>query len=153
MSLQNYYDFAENDRMFIMAAHQNGMVYNSMCSLAQKVCERYLKHYIEKYYIPEDEASRDRAAEVMRAHSLTKLERFLRDAMEIDVDEATHNAIRDVNGYYYETSYPGEDSFFVNERDIETAVAAMTKCKVFIDRLIVERDGHDELESGDDIER
>lgn len=136
---KNYYDFAENDYLFIKAAYKEGGVWNSMCSIAQKVCERFLKHLIEQYYVPDTKEKVDETGSVMRAHNLNKIERFIKENTDIVIDPDTHKAIRDVNGFYYETSYPGDESYFVTKEDIDIAVAAMETCKVFTDRIIAER--------------
>lgn len=140
MNENNYYAFAENDYNFIMDNYSRGGVWNSMCSLSQKVCERLLKHLISVYYTPNSDAEVSAVNDVMRAHSLTKIERFLKDYVDIQLDTQTHNAIREVNGFYFETSYPGDESYFVNGDDIEVAVSAMKACKDFVDQFLIQHD-------------
>ena len=147
---ENYYDFAYNDYEFVKKTHENNYVFNSMCSIAQKVCVRFLKHIIDQYYVPENEQEAAYVNDVMSTQSLRKLERFLVEKMDIQLAQDVHSALNEVNGFYYETSYPGDESFFVNAEDVEKAVAAMDKCKDFIDRYIEEHehnhDGDDDIE-------
>lgn len=135
----NYYDFAENDYQFIIKNYENGGVWNSMCSISQKVCERFLKHLIDQYYIPESDADEIESSDVMKTHSLYKLERFLRRKMNISISDELHNALTNVNGFYFETSYPGDESYFVDSQDVETAVNAMNICKDFVNQYIKEQ--------------
>ena len=47
--LKTYYDFADNNYDFLMAAYKNGLVGNAMGAMAQETCEKYLKHLIDEY--------------------------------------------------------------------------------------------------------
>jgi len=49
--LKTYYDFADNNYDFLMAAYKNGLVGNAMGAMAQETCEKYLKHLIDEYVI------------------------------------------------------------------------------------------------------
>ena len=60
-----YYDLAENDYQFLLKDWQDGRVGNIMCSSAQNICERYLKHVIDTY-ITECDTTR-----ILQSHSLT----------------------------------------------------------------------------------
>lgn len=42
----NYFDYAENDYFFYRANYEEHRIGNAMCSSAQGICERYLKHLI-----------------------------------------------------------------------------------------------------------
>ena len=45
--LKTYYDFADNNFNFLIAAYEQGLVGNAMGAMAQETCEKYLKHIIE----------------------------------------------------------------------------------------------------------
>ena len=47
--LKTYYDFADNNYDFLMAAYKNGLVGNAMGAMEQEACEKYLKHLIDEY--------------------------------------------------------------------------------------------------------
>ena len=47
-----YYDFAENDYNFLIHASESGMRDNALAAISQSVCERFMKHLIDKYYSP-----------------------------------------------------------------------------------------------------
>ena len=40
------------------------------------------------------------------------------------------------NGYYFDSRYPGNDSFFVNDDDIESYWDSVLKCKEYVDNYI-----------------
>ena len=53
--LKTYYDFADNNFNFLIAAYEQGLVGNAMGAMAQETCEKYLKHIIKinnKIYNP-----------------------------------------------------------------------------------------------------
>lgn len=52
--LKTYYDFADNNFNFLIAAYEQGLVGNAMGAMAQETCEKYLKHIIEEYIVPND---------------------------------------------------------------------------------------------------
>ena len=41
--LKTYYDFADNDYQFLMAAYEQGLVGNGMGAMAQEICEKYIR--------------------------------------------------------------------------------------------------------------
>lgn len=43
----SYFDLAEEDYQFLLYDKKGGRVGNIMCSAAQNICERYLKHIID----------------------------------------------------------------------------------------------------------
>ena len=46
--LKTYYDFADNNFNFLIAAYEQGLVGNAMGAMAQETCEKYLKHTANK---------------------------------------------------------------------------------------------------------
>ena len=52
--LKTYYDFADNNFNFLIAAYEQALVGNAMGAMAQETCEKYLKHIIEEYIVPND---------------------------------------------------------------------------------------------------
>ena len=41
--LKTYYDFADNDYQFLMAAYEQGLVGNAMGGMAQETSEKYIR--------------------------------------------------------------------------------------------------------------
>ena len=44
-----------------------------MGAMAQETCEKYLKHIIEEYIVPNDSNENAKKTELLRTHNLTKL--------------------------------------------------------------------------------
>lgn len=66
-----YFDLAENDYQFLEYDRKAGRIGNIMCSAAQNICERYLKHIIDTYVYDIDTTS------ILQTHSLKSLRRFM----------------------------------------------------------------------------
>lgn len=67
--LKTYYDFADNDYNFFLAAYKQGLVGNAMGAMAQEICEKYLKHIIDKYIIPDNLPDNSKKTEILRTHN------------------------------------------------------------------------------------
>lgn len=133
---ETYYDFAENDYKLLLHLEEQDQVWNSMCSIAQQTCERFLKHLISEYYQASSDTKKAMAEDVLKTHSLKKIEKFLTTELGLDIPEDLHKALSEVNGFYFETRYPGDDSFFADKDDVKEALNAVHQCKQFTDRII-----------------
>lgn len=105
----NYYTFAENDYLFLKANMEEHRVSNAMTSIAQNVCERYLKYIVEKYCTEVDCTS------ILKTHSLKKILRFIEE--QIPDFKIKKSVVVLADGYYFSARYPGDESFFANEKD------------------------------------
>lgn len=123
-----YYDFAEDDYQYFFASVKSGFVRNNMCAMAQNSAEKYLKYIIEKYITDKDNNY------ILKAHSIRKLVKYIKENLS-DFDIAM-NIVCNCDGYYFSSRYPGEDSFMVNEDDIENCKYALEYCKEFVDEYI-----------------
>ena len=132
--MSSYYDFAENDYQYLIQSYESGMVANAMGALAQEICEKYLKHIINEYIVPESLDENQEKAEALRTHNLNKLHKYIsRRLPEARIDKRPLNA---VNGLYFTTRYPGEESIMVDQDDIHEYVCAVKECKADIDRYL-----------------
>ncbi|MFV0518292.1 MAG: hypothetical protein ACK5MV_12935 [Aminipila sp.] len=107
-----FYDFAEDDFYMLKTMVECKQVRNGMCSLAQYICERLLKQLIVNYV----NETRDNVLTYqgnLRTHNVKRILNFLQDNL---ADFIPNSKIKDVNGYYFSTRYPGEDSFMVKRR-------------------------------------
>lgn len=125
----NYFDFADNDYQYFMEDCERGRVANYMASQAQSICERYLKHLIEVYVCPQDGDSNRRKRDVLTSHSLNKLINYLSEYTDFSFSQMTLLQVRAIDGYYFSTRYPGTESFFVNENDINLCKNATEACR------------------------
>ncbi|WP_455055003.1 HEPN domain-containing protein [Merdimonas faecis] len=132
--LKTYYDFADNNYDFLMAAYKNGLVGNAMGTMAQETCEKYLKHLIDEYVILGDSADNAKKTEILRTHNLTKLSKYISSHLpEVNLDRPSLNL---VNGLYFTTRYPGDESIMVEKDDLDEYIDAVKKCKNAVDEFI-----------------
>lgn len=134
-TLKTYFDFAENDYNYLQASIRSGIIANHMGAMAQEICEKYMKHIIDKYCnepldktVPENVFNAEKK-DVLRAHNLNKLLNFIKDNSKFQYPDETENAMMQINGYYFSTRYPGEDSFTLKEQDVKRAYVAASLCK------------------------
>lgn len=136
--LKTYYDFAENTYQFLVSAYEQGLVANAMGAMAQETCEKYLKHLIEEYIIPADTQDNLEKTEILRTHNLSKLSKFInRFLPEVKLNRQALNLI---NGLYFTTRYPGDESIIVEKEDIEDYIDAVKDCKKIVDKFIESRE-------------
>lgn len=129
-----YYSLADNDFNFLKFAVDNKQISNAMASLAQNICERYLKHIISIYCpsCPTD---------LMKTHSLIRLLKYLKQNLtDFQID---YDLVQMANGYYFDTSYPGDNAFFVDESDIEKCWNAVYETKRAVDLYLSTHQVHD----------
>ena len=132
--LKTYYDFADNNYDFLMAAYKNGLVGYAMGAMAQETCEKYLKHLIDEYVILGDSADNAKKTEILRTHNLTKLSKYISSHLpEVNLDRPSLNL---VNGLYFTTRYPGDESIMVEKDDLDEYIDAVKKCKNAVDEFI-----------------
>lgn len=132
--LKTYYDFADNNYDFLMAAYKNGLVGNAMGAMAQETCEKYLKHLIDEYVILGDSADNAKKTEILRTHNLTKLSKYISSHLpEVNLDRPSLNL---VNGLYFTTRYLGDESIMVEKDDLDEYIDAVKKCKNAVDEFI-----------------
>mgnify|MGYP005762294613 CR=1 FL=1 len=143
--LESYFDFAENDYKFFMAAYKNHMVANQMGAIAQGICEKYLKHIITEYIVPKSNEENYSKNTILRTHSLTKLLKYIRQSLpDFEIDK---KQIQAIDGYYFTTRYPGDDSITIDEVDIEDCKMAIEECreKVFTYVKKIEKERKEDL--------
>lgn len=121
----NYYSFAENDYLFLKVNIAEKRVSNAMASLAQNICERYLKHIIEQYCTAID------CTDVLKTHSLKKILRFLEE--QLPDFKIKKRIVVLADGYYFSARYPGDESFFANQEDIDICWEAVQETKKSVD--------------------
>lgn len=123
-----YYDFAMNDYNYLKFSIDNNLMFNSMCSNAQNIVERFLKHIIEP------KAMELGNTKVMKAHDLILLKTFIQEHLpDFSIDWGT---VIQCNGFYFNVRYPGDNSFFVNERNVLDCWNAVNETKNAVDRYL-----------------
>ena len=129
MALETYRDFAENDFLFFADAYSAGRMGNIMGAMAQGICEKYMKDIVDKYYEPENNAETNKKQNILKTHSLDKLIKFIDKEIGIKFETETKNAMRIIDGYYFSTRYPGDESVELTKEDIKDCLHAVTKCR------------------------
>ena len=125
--LKTYFDFAENNYDFLLAAYEQGLVGNAMGAMAQETCEKYLKHIIEKYVVPQDLQGNAKKAEILRTHNLSKLSKYI--VQYVPDIKLNRQALNLINGLYFTTRYPGDESIVVEKEDIDDYIEAVKECR------------------------
>lgn len=124
----SYFDLAENDYQFLKYDRDTGRVGNIMCSSAQNICERYLKHVIDTYVQDSD------ATKVLQTHSLRVLRRFIRE--HLPEFQIRWNTVLQADGYYFSTRYPGSEAFLVDREDVDECWEAVEETRDAVIRYI-----------------
>ena len=131
MALETYLDFAENDYKFFMINYRNHVIANAMGAAAQGICEKYMKHLISEYMNPETKEELAKKQATLRTHSLNRLSKYIMNDMEMPIPEETRAAMGIIDGFYFSTRYPGDDSIEINEEDLRHCEKAISGCRDF----------------------
>ena len=129
MALNSYFDFAENDFQYFKASYDAGIVANMMGAMAQGICEKYMKHLISEYYKPDDAIQQKDFENILRTHSLNRLMKFLKGNMGAEFSKNTQTHMRMIDGFYFSTRYPGDDSIEIDGDDVEACNDAIELCR------------------------
>ena len=138
MAMTSYLDFAENDYKYFMTSYEHGIVANAMAADAQEICEKYMKHVIDKYFKPETEEEQTEYDIHMRTHNLNKLMPFLDQRMGLNFDREVKAEMQIINGYYFTARYPGDESIEVTKEDLDVCADAVEHCRESILKMIQE---------------
>lgn len=132
MAMTSYLDFAENDFKYFSHSYESGFVANAMAANAQEICEKYMKHLINTYFVPETEQEQTDFDTIMRTHNLMKLIRFLETNMNLHFPNGTKRDMQIINGYYFSARYPGDESIEVTQEDLDLCAEAVKNCRTAI---------------------
>lgn len=139
----NYKVCADDDYKYFKAAVNAGIRGNRMGAEAQEICEKYLKHIIDKYLVPQNDDEQKDKERLLRTHNLQNLINAL-TAVGIVITPEQESAMIRINGYYFTTRYPGDDAYTMTEKDVEACVAAIDSAKEFVESF------ESKLAAGDD---
>lgn len=127
----NYYDLAENDYQFLLKDWKEGRIGNLMCSAAQNICERYLKHVIDMYVTEVD------TTRILQTHSLKALRRFMQE--HVPEFKGSWKTILQADGYYFSARYPGDTAFLVGREDVDDCWEAVEETRSAVRRFLEEK--------------
>ncbi|MDO5145632.1 MAG: HEPN domain-containing protein [Eubacteriales bacterium] len=137
-TLETYKDFADNSYQYFMFAYNNNQLFNEMGAMAQNICERYLKHIISEFAEPETDKEAMEKERALRTHNLRSLIHYLCKTMGLSMPRSLIQALHSVNGFYFSTRYPGEDSITLDSEDMDDCADALKQCKAYVEELIEE---------------
>ncbi|MGN0483403.1 MAG: HEPN domain-containing protein [Lachnospiraceae bacterium] len=140
MALRTYYDFAYDDYRYFNSSYERGEVWNSMAALAQNSCEKFLKHMIDVYKKPVNTMDSLTKQAILKSHNLAKLIRYIQEDMHFPIPKGLEDSLKQINGFYFSTRYPGEDSITVNKSDIDSCKKTMDLCVKFVKESIIEKE-------------
>ena len=66
---------------------------------------------------------------ILRTHSLNRLMKFLKGNMGAEFSKNTQTHMRMIDGFYFSTRYPGDDSIEIDGDDVETCNDAIELCR------------------------
>lgn len=117
MSNLTYLDFATDEWSYLANAYAKGLRYNAMVSQAQRICECYLKHVINKRLVNNNE--------VMMSHNLRTIFTYITNDLRLPLIHL-HDDVMRLNNFYTHTRYPGREAFMASEQDIDSCINALS---------------------------
>lgn len=126
---KTYYDYASNEHKYLLTDYQNGRVADYMGAASQNTCERYLKHIVEVDSHPSNEEESFQKKEILRTHNLKKLMRYIKNNTSCDFTSQESLLISSIDGFYFTTRYPGEESESIDKEDLDNCMAALDICE------------------------
>lgn len=136
MELKTYYDFAEDDYRFLCELRDKGIKANSIGSIAQNTCERFLKHLINEF-VPVTEKNRDYLTETLTTHNLNRLVYFWNRFSENKLPDEVAEQLKKINGFYFSTKYPGDECLTLSEENLDACYEAVESCKQAVDEIYI----------------
>lgn len=131
----NYFDYAENDFLYwedslkmYQSKDEEEKIYvpNSICWNAANIAERYLKYMLD-IVIKENFVEDSDILECMKIHNLG---RICENIMKFNENiEFKLHEIRSLSHYYYDVRYPGDNSYYVKQEDIDFCYKVLTKIR------------------------
>ena len=149
MALESYLDFAENDYKFIKDAYDRGAVGNAMGALCQNTCEKYMKHLIQEFCEPENHMEASKKETALKSHNLLRLMNFIKENLQMEFSEEAQTAMREIDGYYFSTRYPGDNSVELSIKDITRCVNAVSFCRQGVCELLAYIQTREQTESAE----
>ena len=71
--------------IFFRQAYDSNVRGSALAALGQNICERYLKHIISEYAIPDTNHEMREKEWILKSHSLNKLMKYIMDDMGIKI--------------------------------------------------------------------
>lgn len=131
-----YLSFAEDDYRFFADTYRLGLRGSAMAATGQNICERYLKHIIYVYAIPDSDGEKYEKEGILKTHSLVKLIHYIKNDMKLAIPKEAEDAMYRIDGFYFTARHPGDNSFHPTEQDVEMSMDAVRQTRKFIYSVI-----------------
>ena len=120
--MNSYKDLALYDLRSAEANYEYAL-WNKVGRECQQVCEKYLKHCLEKkHLLPEY---------LQRTHNLKKLIRAIPG-----YDKEVYKSLSVVGDYYFDTNYPGDDFIELDQERADEAMEVAKGLMAYLDGLL-----------------
>lgn len=135
MIRNNYYSIAEDDLKYIEEIALASSYYNQTTVQCQQAGEKFLKYIVETYCA---NGSKEEIVECLKTHNIRKLIRFIQEeipSFQIDGRKASM-----LQGYYFETRYPGDNFFTATREDTEICYDALQEIYKAVKQFMTEKE-------------
>ena len=88
-----------------------------------------MKHLISEYYTPNEAMQQKDFENILHTYSLNRLMKFLKGNMGVEFSKDMQTHMRMIDGFYFSTRYPGDDSIEIDGDDVETCNDAIELCR------------------------
>jgi len=139
MGDMSYYDYAHADLTFLREAADAGIWGIAYGYMSQSICERFLKELVEQYVIPQTIEESAVKGTILHTHNLRVLVKYLEKQTDILLSRQAKNDINTVNGLYFTTRYPGDDSMDIEEDEAYEFLGCAERVADEVNRIIKER--------------
>lgn len=137
---KDYFSVAENDYLFFEFDIKHGRVGNPLCSASQNICEKYLKHIVDRYCNADIDLT-----SVLKTHTLRVMQKFIQQY--IPDFRCNWEVVLKADGYYFNTRYPGDDYFDVDQEDVDNCWAAVNEVRNAVLNFMAEQDNKEKEEN------
>lgn len=121
-----YYSIAFDDFQYLMD-QKNSKYINHLAPLCQQCAEKYLKSVIVDSGIPLENT------ELLKSHSLVKLFTYINE--NIITLDIPRRELRLLTDFYYDTRYPGDNFYIINEAELESGIELLYEIKSIADNF------------------
>ncbi len=128
----NYKYFADDCCRFFIDCLNNGLFTYRLGSDIQECCCMYLKHIIDVYIVPENEAESLQKNKILHSRNLSAIIRFLNEE-SIEMPDGLFASLAFVGNFTYKTYYPGPESLFFRPEDMVKCIEGLKSLKAFVE--------------------
>ena len=108
--------------------------YNQTTVQCQQAGEKFLKYIVENYCF---DAEKEVVVECLKTHNIRKLIRFIEEQLpDFSIDSRQASLLQ---GYYFETRYPGDNFFTATKEDVEICYEAVKVIEQAVHAYMVAR--------------